>query len=155
MRTSPRPSDPARAAFLRLSAAALGLGLAACAQAPYRGRHRRELAAPAAEARLEESLAEFRDDLNLTASQRPSWDHYAGALRAFARDAERERSRARTFADMTLQQRIDHQVEAARGRGIWGPLTGARWAASTATRSALRLAGWPAGARPWRRGGLR
>ena len=62
------------------------------------------------------SLAEFRDDLNLTASQRPSWDHYAGALRAFARDAERERSRARTFADMTLQQRIDHQVEAARDR---------------------------------------
>jgi hypothetical protein len=116
MKTSLNPSDPARAAFLRLSAAALGLGLAACAQAPYRGEHHRELAAAMPAGRLEESLAEFRDDLNLSASQRPTWERYARALHALAHDAERERARARTLADMTVQRRIEHQVEVARDR---------------------------------------
>jgi hypothetical protein len=92
--------DPARHAFLRLSAGALAAFAARGALAQFRDRSGRgersgrggaEGRQPTAEDRLDESLREFHDDLALGSAQQPAWDRYARALRGYVQDAARDR----------------------------------------------------------------
>ncbi|HXZ52474.1 MAG TPA: Spy/CpxP family protein refolding chaperone [Burkholderiales bacterium] len=117
--------DPARHAFLRLSAGALALVAARGALAQFHGRGARgersgrggaEGRQPSAEDRLHEALREFDDDLALTNEQQPAWDRYARALRQYVQDAARERARVKSLAGMPLSERIGHQVDVARDR---------------------------------------
>ncbi|HXZ91557.1 MAG TPA: Spy/CpxP family protein refolding chaperone [Burkholderiales bacterium] len=117
--------DPARHAFLRLSAGALALAAARGALAQFRERAGRgersarggaEGRQPSAGDRLGESLREFHDDLALTAEQRATWDRYARALQAYVQDAARERARVKSLAGMPLSERVGHQVDVARDR---------------------------------------
>ena len=123
MRTEIR--DPARHAFLRLSAAGLALIAARGALAQFRDRSGRgersgrggtEARQPSAEDRLGESLREFHDDLALTNAQQPAWDRYAHALRGYVQDAARERARVKSLDSMPLPVRIGHQLDLARDR---------------------------------------
>lgn len=117
--------DPARHAFLRLSASALALVAARGALAQFherggRGAHSGRGAAegrqPSAKDQLNETLREFHDDLALTAEQRAAWDRYARALQGYIQDAARERARVKSLSTMPLGERIGHQVDVARDR---------------------------------------
>ena len=123
MRTELR--DPARHAFLRLSASALALFAAQGALAQVRDRSGRgersgrggvEGPQPTTADRLDESLREFHDDLVLGIAQQPAWDRYARALRGYVQDAVRERARVKSLAGMPLAERIGHQLDMARDR---------------------------------------
>ncbi|MGE5128634.1 MAG: Spy/CpxP family protein refolding chaperone [Sphingomonadaceae bacterium] len=117
--------DPARHAFLRLSAGALALVAVRGAPAQFHerggrgahsGRGGAEGQQPSTRDRLDETLREFHDDLALTAEQQSAWDRYARALQGYVQDAARERARVKSLSGMPLGERIGHQVNVARDR---------------------------------------
>ena len=65
---------------------------------------------------IEVTLYELEEDLKLTDSQRPLWQSYADKVRAMISDAARERARAKSVAQMSVLQRLDHMVDVERNR---------------------------------------
>jgi hypothetical protein len=65
---------------------------------------------------LETSLEELHEDLKLSAVQEPLWASYADKLRALANDVARERNARPSGASLSLLQRMDRVVDAARNR---------------------------------------
>jgi hypothetical protein len=84
------------------------------------GRERPPEAAPVLRRYLPDEIDErlylFEEELRLTREQRPLWDRYADAVRAGAKDAERDRVRSEAREKLAVLQRIDRLVEASRNR---------------------------------------
>jgi hypothetical protein len=84
------------------------------------GRERPPEAGPAVRRFLPDEVDErlylFEEDLRLTREQRPLWDRYADAVRAGAKDVERDRVRSELREKTPVLQRIDRLVDASRNR---------------------------------------
>ena len=65
---------------------------------------------------LEVTLLELHEDLHLSQPQEYAWQKYADQVRAIAGDVARQSRQNKTAQQMTLLQRIDRAVDAARDR---------------------------------------
>ena len=104
----------------------LGLALAAAtaeAQAQFgggrrggKGGDRSQRGVDAQPATVEITLHELGEDLHLTPAQQPLWDSYVDKVRAFAADALRERTRAKSVSELKLLPRLDHMLDVERNK---------------------------------------
>ncbi len=65
---------------------------------------------------LETALFEFHEDLKLRQDQETAWQRYADSVRAIASDRERQQRLTPNAEPVTLLQRLDRAVDAARNR---------------------------------------
>ncbi|MGE5640283.1 MAG: Spy/CpxP family protein refolding chaperone [Clostridia bacterium] len=65
---------------------------------------------------LETALFEFHEDLKLRQEQETAWQRYADSVRAISSDRERQQRLDPRTEPVTLLQRLDRAVDAARNR---------------------------------------